>query len=225
MTQGRKIMKHSARTWAMKRIAFSALLVGVGAIFSSQLMAQQVYRIVGPDGKVTFSDQPPPPSANAKVSTGRGGSFGEAGSAALPSELRSVVQRFPVTLYTGKECVPCDSGRNLLRQRGVPFSERTIESNEDIEAFRRISGETTLPMATVGGQQMKGFSDVEWNQYLDAAGYPRQSALPAGYRNPAPAPMVARAAPAPAPAPAPAAEAAAAPTAAPAPANPAGIRF
>ncbi len=208
----------------MKDSTRNALLLTAMAVLASQALAQQLYRIVGPDGRVTFSDVPPPPSSNAKVTTGRGGSFTEsAGSSALPFELRNVVQRFPVTLYTGKDCGPCESGRNLLRNRGVPFTERTIESAEDAESLQRLSGSTSLPFATIGGQQLRGFSDVEWSQFLDAAGYPKTSQLPAGYRNPAPTPLVARAAPAPAPAPA----AAAAPPA-PAPSandNPAGIRF
>ncbi len=214
----------------MKKIAFSAVFMAAIAVFSSQIAAQQLYRIVGPDGKVTFSDQPPAPSSNAKVSTGRAGSgaLNDSGGAAgaLPFELRSVAQRFPVTLYTGKDCAPCNSGRSMLRSRGIPFTERTVESNDDIDALKRLAGDTTLPMATVGGQQMKGYSDVEWSQTLDAAGYPKTSQLPAGYRNPAPTPLIARAAPAPAPAPAAAAPApapAAAPTANPN--NPTGIRF
>jgi glutaredoxin len=217
-------MKHLTSPHAIKKVALCAVLMPILACFSSQVAAQQLYRIVGPDGRVTFSDVPPPPSSNAKVTEGRGGSFSEsASSSALPFELRSVVQRFPVTLYTGKDCAPCDSGRNLLRGRGIPFSERTVESNEDLEALRRLSGTTSLPMATVGGQQMKGFSETEWTQFLDAAGYPKTSLLSAGYRNPPPSPLVARVAPAAAPAPAAAAPAQPAP--APAPSNPAGIRF
>jgi glutaredoxin len=217
------MMKRSLSELTMKKIAFCAVFVPAIAGFSSQIAAQQLYRIVGPDGRVTFSDTPPPPSANAKVTTGRGGSFAEGASGAgLPFELRSVVQRFPVTLYTGKDCSPCDAGRNMLRNRGIPFTERTVEGNDDLEALKRLAGDTALPLATVGSQQMKGFSDSEWTQFLDAAGYPKTSQLPTGYRNPAPAPLVARAAPAPAPAAA-AAPAPAAP--APAPSNPAGIRF
>jgi glutaredoxin len=214
----------------MKKVALCAVfLPAIYAFlfaFSSQALAQQLYRIVGPDGRVTFSDQPPPPSANAKVTTGRGGSFGEsAGGAALPFELRAVVQRFPVTLYTGKDCAPCDAGRNMLRTRGIPFTERIVEVSADLEALKRLSGDTSLPVATVGGQQMKGYSESEWTQFLDAAGYPKTSQLPAGYRNPAPSPLVARAAPAPAATPAAAAAPAPAPAAEPAPSNPAGIRF
>ncbi len=207
----------------MKNVALNAVLMAAIAIFSAQISAQQLYRIVGPDGRVTFSDQPPPPSANAKVTSGRGGTFNEtAGGAALPFELRGVVQRFPVTIYTGKDCTPCDSGRNMLRNRGVPFSERIIESPEDAESLKRLSGDTGLPFATIGAQQLKGYSETEWTSFLDAAGYAKTSQLPSGYRNPAPTPLVARAAPAPAPA---AAASVPAPVAAPAPSNPAGIRF
>ncbi len=211
----------------MKKIALCAVFLPAIVAFSSQTLAQQLYRIVGSDGRVTFSDQPPPPSANAKVTPGRGGSFSDTsgGGAALPFELRSVVQRFPVTLYTSKDCGPCDAGRNLLRNRGVPFTERTVDSNEDLEALKRLTGDTSLPMATVGSQQMKGYSDSEWTQFLDAAGYPKASQLPASYRNPAPSPIVARATPAPAPAPSAATTPAPAPANTPAPSNPSGIRF
>lgn len=216
---------------SIKFIATCAIYsLALGAL-SFSANAQQMYRSVGPDGKVTFSDQPPPASGNAKVTAARSGRFtgdGPAASTTIPAELRPVATRYPVTLYTSKSCgAPCDSGRNLLSARGVPFTEKTIESNEDIESLRRLMGEPSLPSATIGGQQLKGFSDQEWTQYLDAAAYPKASVLPANFRNPAPTPMVARA---PVAAPAPAAEAAPAVPAraaapAPAPANPAGIKF
>src|SRR5690606_7633665 len=108
--------------------------------------------------------------------------------------------RFPVTLYTSNDCAPCTSARNLLIHRGIPFTERTVVSNEDIAALERLSGGSSLPVGTIGGQQLSGFSDSEWSQYLDAAGYAKQSQLPAGYQRPAATPLVAvqHAAPAPA---------------------------
>ena len=190
-------------------------------------MAQPVYRHVDRNGKVTFSDQPPaadaPPAATARSGTPAGGT-------ALPYELRQVAQRYPVTLYTGDECAPCSAGRSLLVTRGIPFEERTIKTNEDLEALQRLSGQTALPLLSIGAQQLKGFSDSEWSQYLDAAGYPKSAQLPPGYRHPPAAPLVAvqaapapsaRAAAAPAPAPQPAPAAADGPT----PSNPAGIKF
>jgi glutaredoxin len=205
-----------------------ALALIAGGFFSPLSQAQQVYRIVGPDGKVTFSDQPPPAASSGKVSAANTSGGAAAASAGLPFELRQIASRFPVTLYSGDNCGPCGAARALLTNRGIPFVERTVTTNEDIKALQRLSGDAGLPFATIGGQQLKGFSDVEWTQFLNAAGYPATSALPASYRPPAPSPLVTVAAP-----PAAANGAAAGrPAAAPAPAapppaadNPAGIKF
>nr|WP_315241899.1 glutaredoxin family protein [uncultured Albidiferax sp.] len=188
----------------MRPTLLSTALACAALALAASTHAQTVYRIVGPDGKVSFSDQPPPPASKARVTTAAPGG-GSAVNASLPFELKEVVQRYPVTLYTSASCSPCASARNLLVSRGVPFTERTVNSNEDGEALKRISGDTTLPFGTIGSQQLKGFSDVEWAQYLDAAAYPKSSVLPASYRSPAPRPLVASKAPEPEPAPAPAA--------------------
>ncbi|OYY84312.1 MAG: NrdH-redoxin, partial [Acidovorax sp. 28-64-14] len=100
-------------------------------------------------------------------------------------------------------------------------------TNEDIQALQRLGGESSLPFLTIGSQQLKGFSDTEWSQFLDAAGYPKSSQLPASYRQAAATPLVA-AAPVAAPAAAPRTPPQAArpaPAVAPAANNPAGIRF
>jgi len=197
------------------------------------VLAQGVYRVVGPDGRVTFSDQPPP--ANAAVrpvgNTAAGAPAGAGASGQLPFELRQISSRYPVTLYTGRDCAPCNSGRNLLNARGVPYTERTVETAQDGEALKRLSGEMGLPFLTIGSQRIKGYSDTEWTQFLDAAGYPKQSALPSSYRRPAATPLVTTQADTASRAPA-AGGASTAPAATPAevpvtppPENPAGIRF
>ncbi len=202
-------------------------LMAVAAFALQSATAQTVYRIVGADGKVTFSDKPPVTRDDKTTATGRGGKALDIGNSPLPYELSQAVGRFPVTLYTASNCGPCGPARTLLSGRGIPFSERTISTNEDVEALMRISGENSLPFLTIGGQKIKGFSDAEWTQYLDAAGYPSSSKLPSNYRSPAAAPLVAIQKPEIV---APPARTAAAP-AAPAPvqentgSNPAGIRF
>ena len=218
----------------MRKSMRAPLLMGfLLTLACAGVQAQGVYRIVGPDGKVTFSDRPP---ADANAQPARIASEApSAANGALPYELRQIANRFPVTLYTGNDCSPCTSARNLLTSRGVPFTERTVSSNEDIAALQRLSGGTGLPFGTIGGQQLAGFSEGEWTQYLDAAGYPKQSALPRNYRQPASTPLVAVKAVEPAAAPAASAPAVApAPSRArppapvndgPSPSNPAGIRF
>ncbi|MEJ8858682.1 glutaredoxin family protein [Variovorax robiniae] len=216
---------------------FSSPLNGRYLALLSLLMAgstmAQVYRQVDKNGVVTYTDQPS--SRAAQPATPRGGTVNEMpdpSASALPYELRQVVQRYPVTLYTGDECQPCNAARAMLTTRGVPFSERTVKSNEDVAALQRLSGQNTLPVVSIGTQQLKGYSDIEWSQYLDAAGYPKSNQLSAGYARPPAQPLVAvKEAPAPA-ARAPAtATAPAAPPPVPAaisgpnPGNPAGIKF
>ena len=176
---------------ALKYLAISAVALAAIGAASSGAQAQQVYRIVGPDGKVTFSDKPPPTTSNAKVTSGTGASGG-AGSASsnLPFDLRQVASKYPVTLYTGENCRPCGSARALLIGRGVPFTEKTVTTVDDAAALQRLSGENSLPFGTIGGQQLKGFSDAEWTQFLNAAGYPASSILPTNYRQPPATPLV-----------------------------------
>jgi glutaredoxin len=194
---------------------------------AASAQAQTVYRIVGPDGKVTFSDKSPANAAQGKVASTGTGAAAAAPGASLPIELRQAASKYPVILYTAPDCSPCASGRTLLGSRGIPFSERTVTTAEDVAALKRLMGETSLPVLNIGGQRLKGYSDVEWTQYLDAAGYPKLSMLPAGYRQ-APAgplvtvaekPVTAREDTRPADA------ATAASTYGPAPSNPAGIKF
>lgn len=203
-------------------------LVAAAAAGSGDANAQQIYRIVGPDGRITFSDKAPL-ETNVKASAAPVVPLasGSRDLASLPFELRQAASRYPVTLYSAPGCSACASGRSMLVGRGIPFSERTVISNDDIEALKRLSGGGTLPLLTVGGQQLKGFGDSEWSQFLDAAGYPKTSQLPPGY-TPAPAaPLVAaqeQQAPAPARQAEPARAEAPVPAAPPAE-NPAGIRF
>ena len=206
----------------------TGLLCTAAVLLSMQAQAQQVYRIVGPDGRVTYSDKPPL-DATAKLAPVLPLRGAGTASAGLPFELQQVVSKYPVTLYTSPNCGACGSGRAFLTSRGIPFSERTVSSAPDAEALQRLAGESVVPLLTVGGQQIQGYSDREWGQFLDAAGYPSKSLLPGSWRNPPPSPMVAieRAVPprAPAPPPAPLPRQTPPTPAADSADNPAGIKF
>lgn len=223
-------MAHLAQLAHLGRAASASVaLMALAALAMPGAHAQTVYRIVGADGRVTFSDKPPV-TADKVTATDRTGKSLDLSGAALPFELRQIVNRFPVTLYTSTNCGPCASGRALLSGRGIPFTERTVNTAEDAESLTRISGENSLPFLTIGGQKIKGFSDSEWVQFLDAAGYPATSKLPTAYRNSPATPLVAVQKPAPvAQADASQNAPARATVAPPAPvdnsANPAGIKF
>ncbi|MCK9516492.1 MAG: glutaredoxin family protein [Ottowia sp.] len=168
----------------------AALALAAGALLGTGAQAQ-VYRSVDAQGHVTFSDTPGP----AAQAISAGGAAG-AGSAVLPYALRQVQARYPVTLYAGPQCAPCDSGRQLLRERGIPFTEKSVASAADVEALHQLAGGTELPLLTVGSTQVKGFEAGTWGQYLDAAGYPATSQLPHNWQAAAPTPLATPATPA-----------------------------
>ena len=210
----------------MQRV-FACLIATLVATLVISLPAWSAYKVVGPDGKVTYTDRPPTSSQAQVQMISPSGSVGSGGAelASLPAALRQPASRYPVTLYAAKNCPPCDSGRDLLVQRGIPFAEKRVDSSADLEAYAKFSGGRTLPLLTVGSQQIKSGSLNDWNSYLDAAGYPKTSALPAGYRRPLPTAMAGNTPPPgaiPASAPGPAPENQAPP---PPPGNTPNIRF
>lgn len=166
----------------------STLLLATGLVLAASLAqdagAQLIYRSVGADGRVTFSDREIN-AARQPVVAGMARAATATANDALPYALRDIQARFPVTLYTGSDCSPCASARALLTQRGVPFTELSVRSTADVEALQALSGQDHLPFATIGQQHVTGFAAEEWRQYLDAAGYPQTSALPVNYRQPA----------------------------------------
>lgn len=163
-----------------------ALVVALGLPLSA--LAQ--YKIVGPDGTVTYSDRAPVNAPGKVRQLDTSSATGtEVANAALPLELRQVVTRYPVTLYSQRGCEPCEAGRQLLRQRGIPHVEKLVGPS-DGNALQAATGSQQIPALTIGAQVLRGFGADQWTSYLDAAGYPRASRLPPSYVAPAALPLV-----------------------------------
>ncbi len=138
---------------------------------SSSAVAGKVYKWVDEEGRVQFSDRPPPTGTKAEEHK----VFSGVPDATLPFALRQVTANFPVTIYTAENCKElCDNARALLKSRGIPFSEKGIRSAEDVKAYEALfGGKPEVPAATVGNQQLRGFSASSWNALLDQVGYPK----------------------------------------------------
>lgn len=163
----------------MKRVLQSCSLLLLLCAASAHA---QLYKWVGPDGKITYSDTPPPKTAK-QVET-KSLTTGTVNTSDFPFELAEAVRNYPVTLYTTRDCAPCEEGRQLLNARGVPFREKTVNSQEDINLFRQVSSDGQLPVLIVGRLKEQGFEPGAWKSTLTNAGYPESSKLPKTYRNP-----------------------------------------
>ena len=170
------------------RHRLSALAAALLLLPALALAQASVYRWVDKDGKVHYSDTPPPEPQKSLTQKRVGGGYSE--QTQLPYATQIAMQKSPVTLYTGADCGdPCKSGRELLSKRGIPYNERDAQGNaEDSEALKKLVGTLEVPVLTVGATKVKGYEEGAWHSALDGAGYPR-TALPGQVppRPPAPA--------------------------------------
>lgn len=141
----------------------------------------ELYRSIDKDGKVHYSDTPLQGSedvAEVKVDKER------APEATLPYETRRAAENFPVVLYTFPDCgALCQKARDVLNKRGIPYTEKSIKTQEDMEAYNKESGDRQMPGLLIGKSWLKGVQEERWNKELDFAGYPKFG----GYRPPKPA--------------------------------------
>jgi hypothetical protein len=167
-------------------------LLLVGLLVWSNVQAGEFYRSIDKDGKVHYGDSPLEGTEDVeKLKLGNDPIPNEN----LPFETQRARENFPVTLYSFPECgSACQHARELLSKRGIPFTEKSLVIQEDIDAFRAASGDSKIPAVSIGKTWLKGFLAEQWNSQLDIAGYPKKDLT----YHPTPAPAVTPAAPQPA---------------------------
>jgi glutaredoxin len=157
----------------MSRPVQTIALAAVATLFATAAAAQ-TYRWVDKDGKVNYSNTPPP--AAAKNVQMRSSTPSVIETSQQPYSVQQAVKNFPVVLYTHADCKePCADGRKLLTSRGVPFREIAVVDEKSQEELKRASGDTQVPVMMVGKQVSRGYESEMWNAALDAAGYPKSA--------------------------------------------------
>ncbi|MEO1766356.1 glutaredoxin family protein [Thiobacter aerophilum] len=162
---------------------------------AAAVSAGELYRWVDREGRVHYSDAPPPPNARQveekrmPTNTASGGD--------LPYATRRAAAAFPVTLFVSDCGDPCNQARAHLSRRGIPYTVRNPAANQaDAEALSKLVGSPQVPVLVVGKRRLTGYDAAAWDVALDAAGYPKSR--PHGYKEP-PLPKDAPAATQPAP--------------------------
>ena len=150
----------------MKVIALAVLAATLAA---GPLGAAQLYRWVDEKGNVEYRDTPPPPHAKKVERRDMSGNTIE--TSTLPYNVQLAVKNYPVTLWSYDCGDPCAKGRAHLVRRGVPFTERNPQKEQ--EAMKKATGGTEVPFLFVGSTPLKGYLDSAWDNALDNAGYPR----------------------------------------------------
>lgn len=145
-------------------------LVAVAAV-ATTASAQTLYRYVDANGRVVYSDQPPPPSARDVQPKQLPANVIDTDP--MPLAARQAALHFPVTLYTF-DCDVCRDAQALLVKRGIPFSTVIVSEEKGAARLKALTGKQSAPVLQIGDKQvLQGYNEDRWQAMLDDAGYPR----------------------------------------------------
>ncbi len=145
------------------------------ALVATTLSAQSVYRWTDANGRVQYSDQPPPPGVKVEERNLKGSSIQNNENSLATDDAQ---KRNPVTLYVSECGDSCDSAKGYLNKRGIPHTivdpTRSAELNK---RFKDETGSNSLPVLKIGERRVVGWSESNWAGALDSAGYPKTPAF------------------------------------------------
>ncbi len=154
------------------KTSFVLSLLAVAIMAPMTVDAQQVYRWVDADGRVQYSDQPPPPGTKNVQEKNVGGNSIQNNDLSLVAQ--DAQKKNPVTVYISECGEACDAAKAYLNKRGIPHTvvdpTRSLELNKK---FKEETGGSVVPVLKVGEKRLSGWSESSWASSLDAAGYPK----------------------------------------------------
>ncbi len=134
--------------------------------------AKEMYKSVGPDGKIIYSDRV---SADAKlekkiVLKDLPASEVSAETAAAIERMKqqsgqssSASQRADTVLYTTSWCGYCRKARAYLAGKNIPYREVDIETDSGLSAYVQAGGTQGVPYLVAKGQTVMGFDAEEYD--------------------------------------------------------------
>ena len=160
---GENVMRH----YIILTAVIAAVLLGPAA------QAVTIVQCKDAEGNVTYQKNCPPGTEvveTRKIYTGPKDSG---------PDLETLKENKPVVFYSVETCDACDLVRNYLNTRGIPFSEKAIGDDAELqEELIAKTGELSVPVVTIGEEVVEGYNKPVLKDKLDAAGYPDQTAQP-----------------------------------------------
>jgi len=146
-------------------IAAAGLLVGPAA------QAVTIVQCEDADGNRTYQESCPP---GTEVVETKNVYTGPKESA---PDLEALQEDKPVVFYSVATCDACDLVRSYLNTRGIPFSEKAVGDDAELqEELIAKTGELSVPVVTIGEEVVEGYNKPVLKDKLDAAGYPDKTA-------------------------------------------------
>lgn len=148
-------------------VLFTVSLLSLAA--AASFAGETLYKSVGPDGKVDYSDRPPTTGRLEKTMEfnnlpssevpGLSTSYVEQLRRFRASQAKSAVPSAPgVVLYAASWCGYCRSARSYLSKKGIAYREIDIDTKSGKESFAEIAGSGGVPLLIASGRRVQGYS-------------------------------------------------------------------
>ena len=144
------------------------------AVLMSLAGAQTLYKSVGADGKVVYSDKPPTGVGmdkalkldNLPVSVVPGAEPRAAPQGPAPTA-PAAAPRGDVVLYMATWCGYCKAAKAYLAQKNIAYRELDVDTPAGKAAFAQIGGRG-VPVLLTNGQRLSGFSAQSYDAVFAA---------------------------------------------------------
>ena len=161
------------------------ILFFASAIFyvsAPTLASTTLYKSIGPDGKTTYSDQPPA-QAHDKSTKTKTLTFASAPTSPLSAQTLAYIDQLqksanagaaapaaagmPV-LYSASWCGYCTQAKAHLGRKQVAYNEVDIDTKDGLAAYVRAGGGKGkgVPLLVANGKSMFGFSAESYEGFL-----------------------------------------------------------
>ncbi len=129
--------------------------------------ALTVAKCLDPSGTVTYMDKCPPGSTKE-------GDYRILGIGGIDEPtLEEISAQNPIVLYTVPDCDACDLVRNTLDTRNLPYTEKDVQDNAEMQdELKAVSGGLTVPAMLIGTSVSTGYNRSAIDNQLEQAGYP-----------------------------------------------------
>lgn len=142
----------------------SLLLISLS--FSTYAQTGKLYKWVDENGRITYQENPPPPKSTILKEenlTGASSDDNATGGNAVQD---------PVLVYTIPSCSNCAVMINELKKLGVPFTEKNLNSDREIQnKILKLTNSITAPALFVKGELLNIADNLELAKQLKEAGY------------------------------------------------------
>ena len=131
-------------------------------------VADQLYKWVDSQGRVTYQSTPPPDGAAEVVET----TIGTVGAEDSEAEAEQVFETDPIKFYSKPECATCDLARIYFEEMEIPFEEVDITEDVAIAAkMQKDFGHNNVPTIKVGNKSVTGYEQNTMAKILKDSGY------------------------------------------------------